>query len=1035
MGKNKSDIGHKTTLVFDNNINTLKTEGKILSIRSIEIYESRDGIHGFFPYFDDSSVDEKIKQSSFYKNFEKTYLKDLKTACMINYDHHTIEFDLNEVIEDLTISFYNDSKVIMAIKIRTNKRNVYIGDRTLITRETKQVLMKNEHFITGFSCSFILDKGIPYLSGISGYFEHSDFLGNYIKSERPNILVRAFRGLIKLNFAIIRLILLLILLSTPLHFIYYSSQNIVKGEYLVQNVSSPVQIFTDDHGFAHIKAENRDDSSFALGFIQGRDRLWQLDLYRRLARGKLSEILGKKALSFDITTRQMGWGLMATGDYEFLKENIQYASTLKILERFADGVNFWVKNNFLPLEYKFLMTGFDEWTVIDSLAILRFTNVQLGQDYILEMFYVELDRKFGKDFAELVFSFRHGQFFNADLTIIPDNYMEKLGLYKLNVNFINENQKRQNNLVESSHQEPNKTVKKSIDTENVIKSDLINEGASNSWVISGKHTKSGKPILSNDPHLNNAIPSLLYPSKIYLPENFVVGATYPGAPFFVVGNNKYISWGITTENSDVIDICEEKIEGDQYYYDNKLYDLKKIDEEIKIKNEESHKMTVKWTRNGPIIDYIPAELCNFGFDFKHFTDISFRQPLNFFNNTGPIVMEMVNYDLKSIKELKDHLKDYISPVMHFVFATVDGDIGYSPVGKIPVKHSKRDGFCKGYSSEDKINFYIPENEKPFYLNPDKGFICTANNKFSFNYKYDLNGYHYHHRARRIDDLLKQQITSTKKIDVEDSLKILSDLFDVNAEFVVPRILKILERRGKTDLKYYNELKSWDFTMNKDDSIATIYSVLELSLGENFLINNSNLSHARGLSNILFYWDFINDLLDRISKGEYIELKQCGFYSGTRDCERYFLKVFENLDENLKDFKDSNGKVKTWGAVHFNYYPNIFFDKVSFLKKIFSRKISTGGNKNTIKVSKSKYNHSEGPFTSNHASTLKYVCDLSNPESPYMIVNTGVSGNFLSRYYENFLEPSEETKLIKISHHNFAPNFYNRTIHLNPSMKN
>jgi len=296
----------------------------------------------------------------------------------------------------------------------------------------------------------------------------------------------------------------------------------------------------------------------------------------------------------------------------------------------------------------------------------------------------------------------------------------------------------------------------------------------------------------------------------------------------------------------------------------------------------------------------------------------------------------------------------------------------------------------------------------------------------------LNGYHYHHRARRIDEMISGMLREDRKFDVEDNIRILSDVLDVNAKYILPKLLSIIEKRGKSGLKYYNELKNWDHNMSKDSVAATIYSVLELSLSENFILHDSDVQSARGLTTVLFYWDFINDLIERISNGETIELKQCAFYAGTRDCERYLIKVFENLDQNLKEFKNSDGSVKRWGEVHYNYYPSIFFDKIPVLNEVFSRRVSTGGNKNTVKVSKSRYNHPQGALVSNHAASLKYICDLSNMEQPYLLLDTGVSGNILSKYYDNFMKINEENKMIRMAHHDFSSEHYNRTIYLNPS---
>ncbi len=268
--------------------------------------------------------------------------------------------------------------------------------------------------------------------------EDNENIGKYIRLPPPNFIIRLFRGINKLIYLLLSLIITLVALSTPLLYFYYASQNIYKGEYLVEHLSHPSQIWTDENGIAHIKAENREDAAFSFGFVQARDRLWQMDFFRRLSRGKLSEVLGKRAIQIDTTMRQMGWNYLALKDYEYYKFHSEHESTLKQLEKFAEGINYWAKNNLLPLEYKALgIFQFEDWTPIDSLAVIRFTSSTLAQDYVLELFYVELDRRFGKEFADLVFSFRKGKFYNADLTVIPDEDMKKLGLFKQQVNFDN----------------------------------------------------------------------------------------------------------------------------------------------------------------------------------------------------------------------------------------------------------------------------------------------------------------------------------------------------------------------------------------------------------------------------------------------------------------------------------------------------------------------------------------------------------------------------------------------------------------------
>jgi acyl-homoserine lactone acylase PvdQ len=193
-----------------------------------------------------------------------------------------------------------------------------------------------------------------------------------------------------------------------------------------------------------------------------------------------------------------------------------------------------------------------------------------------------------------------------------------------------------------------------------------------------------------------------------------------------------------------------------------------------------------------------------------------------------------------------------------------------------------------------------------------------------------------------------------------------------------------------------------------------------------LLQNETVSEheALGVLNILNYWNMIARIIDDLNNNTFVDLDNCKhFYNipdnDTNPCLTYLIAVYNNLDNYTLNYRDANNLIKPWGEVHYNHYPHSPFDKNSILKQIFSKKMKTGGTKNSIKVSKSRYNDLvNGPFVSTHSANLKFVCDLSDITRPYIISDTGNSGNVLSKYYDNLIEKSENNELIKIKDHKF-----------------
>lgn len=1054
-------VGFLTSKVYDMETNTFAKQGTFLSVRKIDCYyNENDGIYGFFPTYENQHYDEQInsKPESFYREFNKEYLEKLKNREIthgIKLTHFTYTLKKGEYLKSFVVCYDEDKKKMTAIKFRTNMETHSVGKKSELNKRAVTSISKEGYFIPGFKTAYLLDKDIHYLSYIQVYYENEDHLQNYFKVKEPNRLKLFLKKKINsaVNFSIVlsRFLLISFIILFPFAFYYYKSQNIYGGEIIipesVQGLTESVKVHTDSSGFIHIKAESNKDAYFALGFAHAKDRLWQMDFMRRTSRGKLSEIFGLKTLPIDKVMRSLGLNEMCERFERHVRHNSKH---LNMLISYVNGINYFANNFFLPPEYHIFRAEWSNWKIADTIAVSNLMALTLTHDWNMEVWYKIIEENLGKDFAELVISYRdlNYPFFNE--TIVNDDELVNLGMhrYRKKTEEIlrkereireKEAQRSEENIkdIETQPQpiEMNTDTEVKEETEKVSeeeasedqnstnKDSIINplqsQGASNSWVISGNYTSSGAPLLSNDPHLTNSMPSLFYVTKFYLPDNTIVGGTVPGIPFIMTGSNKYMSWGFTTENSDTADICEEKIEEDFYIFDGKKTPLSKTRETIAIKGKAPEIFDLKWTRNGPLIaKNFPKELLVVNFDYKSDIPLSVRLALYTTEFTSPDFLMAVNH-AKSSADFLSLADLHVGPNLNLVYASKDGEIGWLPIGRFPVKKYKN-RFCRGYSSEDEIIKFIQRVELPRLSNPDKGFIVTANNKpASFNYTYELYGFHNHVRAFRIRQLIEERISNSTKFTVTDSIDIMKDLKDSLAEIMLPQILTIVERnlgRGNAQkLKYFEDLKKWDFTLVKDSPLPTIWSTLELHIGKQLLTNKVSEQKARGIMTMLHYWNFISAIIEKIHNGERVDLKQCAHLSGNINCEKYIVYIFNNLDKFLSELKlkDKYGRVYNWGEVKFNNYPHGPMHVIPVLGRLFSKEVYTGGNRNTVKVARGPFNHDQGNFVSTHSPRLKFVCDMSEPTRPYLVIDGGNSGNILSKFYNNLMLKNEETELIQI----------------------
>ncbi|CAI2384117.1 unnamed protein product [Moneuplotes crassus] len=565
---------------------------------------------------------------------------------------------------------------------------------------------------------------------------------------------------------------------------------------------------------------------------------------------------------------------------------------------------------------------------------------------------------------------------------------------------------------------------------------------SNSWAISGKHTKSRKAILANDPHLSNGIPSFWHASKIeYEDGTYVVGSATPGIPAHGSFSTDKISVGITTVHVDNSDIYEEEIRGDSYLFKGKLLPLETREEVIKIKGKQPIKYQVKSTHHGPLLDdyalalsnlrtSLPPELPKGNFSLAWIgldphEDTSFHTFLNILKANDVFEITELLVGVKR-KETKTKKEDIIVPkgfTQNIMYADHKGNIGYTMSGSL-VKRKNR-GFgthiSKGSTGENEWIGTIPPNQRPYIINPKKGYLVAANGPTS---SLNINSQAVTYmglqpRATRIDQLVSELVQKKSgKITANDMMEVMKDTKDIVAEKNVKYLIKMSEKYIKTlkdkslehkiVLEIIKKLKTWQGNFGVDSVEPSYYAVWtrrvmknflpeEMIIDETFKIDILNKANSR--------LTLFRDILNNSTKEE----KYCTRYENktVSSCGELF---YLSLRDTAKEFTQK-GKLREiqWGQIHRAMYSYGPFSKSEMLQKLGfgTRYTSVGGSEDTVHVH--CFDLSDPFFNSGRSANSKLVVD--HGEGTYLSIDTGISENIFSGHNFDLNERHTNTDLI------------------------
>ncbi|GHO45249.1 penicillin acylase family protein [Ktedonospora formicarum] len=735
-----------------------------------------------------------------------------------------------------------------------------------------------------------------------------------------------------------------------------------------------VEIITDHYGVPHIYARNEDDLFFAQGFIHAQERLWQMELNRRIGAGRLSEIVGPVALEVDRFSRRLGMHRSALEGVQQLPEQMK-----QILTAYVLGVNTYIKHHQrqLPAEFAILRFRPDPWRLADCLQWGKMIGWNLSGNWETELTRARLVASIGVERAAKL----EAGYDPAHPLIIPPG----VAYQGINPGLLDQYERI-----------------KELTGFGMM-------GGSNNWVVDGTMTTTGLPILCNDPHLGQAAPSIWFECHLNMGDLDVVGASFPGSPGVVIGHNRHIAWGVTNAVSDVQDLYIEKFNPDnpnQYEYQGQWENAKVYREYIKIKGEEPVVEDVRVTRHGPIITKMPP-LENMG-EEKGELPLALRWTgLEQCNIAWAVqkINRATNWD-----EFREGLRDWDVPPQNFVYADRQGNIGYVMAGSIPIRPQQQQALLPspGWTGEYEWQGYIPFDELPQTFNPEQHFIATANNRvIDDNYPYYisnewLNGY----RAQRIRDLL----TSSGKLTPADMARIQADQYSLPAEEFVPYILSI-EPRTPHERAAQDILRTWDHVLSPESIGAAIYTtflrkltrlVLDALVGEDQELINSYLGvGATIMATLNGYASRERPLLIRLLKEHDDDwFAENPMRNGPHSWSEALRAAFEAALGELRDKRGENLLNWQYGSIHRMTY-NHALGSVKALEKIFNRgPYAVGGDIDTVNMGTVSPAEPETVITVPSYRQIVDLADLSHSLSGHA---PGQSGHANSEHYDDFIQ--------------------------------
>lgn len=717
------------------------------------------------------------------------------------------------------------------------------------------------------------------------------------------------------------------------------------------------KVYLDERLVPHVFADNDEDAYFVQGYLHAKYRLWQMEFQTFAAAGRISEHLGSdpRFIKFDQEQRRSG---MVYAAENALKAFESDPASKAVCDAYTAGVNAYINSlteGSLPIEYKLLDYKPEPWSNLKiALFLKQMSKTLSGYDEDLENTaskgnlsfddLMQLDKQVPDSLEPIV---PKGTAFTHPATL-PVKPASADSLYF--------------------------PAKDTVKVTQVSKPDPTN--GSNNWVVSGKKTKSGAPILCNDPHLELSLPSVWYEMQITTPNVNVYGATFPGSPNVIIGFNDNIAWGVTNAQRDVRDYFEIQFKDDsrkEYLFNGKWEQTRFKIDTIKVRGGDDVYDSVAFTVFGPVM-YDKT----FSDDLSKNKAIALRWTAHDSSNEG-----MTFYKLNRAKNYDEYLnaiKTFSCPGQNFVFASRGGDIAIWQQGKFPARWYGQGVYVMpGTDSSYMWQGFIPQDENPHALNPERGFLESANQRpVDSTYPYFIPGNYITPRGIAIT----RRLNAMQGISVDDMKSLQNDYYSVLGESMKKILLKYV-RENDLDVnakKYLDILKNWDMYTGANSTGTTVFQTwfdsLKVSIWRDEWKKYSFKMPLPDEENLV-------EWINKDSAFKYIDNVNTPQKETISDVVTLALKM---ATPDLKK-AEATGTL-TWAK----HKDPVILHLLRESLMPFGRKIAVGGWGNVINAT-----------TKSHGPSWRMIVQLSSPTEAYAVYPGGQSGNPGSKFYDNFID--------------------------------
>jgi penicillin amidase len=733
----------------------------------------------------------------------------------------------------------------------------------------------------------------------------------------------------------------------------------------VKGLEDTVTIERDARGVARIEARGTPDLCFAQGFVHAQDRLFQLEFYRRVGAGRVSEFAGADGIQIDRLMRTLGLRRFADKEVDLLPQR-----DIEVLSAYAAGVNAAMEAApALPLEHQLLRIQPEPWVTQDSLVVRKIIALGFSTNMETELFRAELVAKVGAEkAARLEPQYPHG----SPLVMDPGVAWSGDAL----------------DLIEQIAE-----VREAIGWS-------LEPAGSNNWAVSGERSVTGMPLLAGDPHITTSIPDTWYTLEASTPDLELRGGSMPGFPGLVIGHTRHVAWSFTNVMADTQDLFVEHIregeDGPEYEFQGEWRPVTVHHEEIQIKGGEPERLEVRETHHGPVVTGVLGAQTGEPLTLAW---TAIKEPV--VNSTGIDAGAFRNGE-----ELVEAFRTYSTPCMNMVWADSSGNIGYKLVGKIPIRRGGCPDLPKpGWTGEYEGYGWVPYDELPEIVNPSGGVLVTANNRIApDDYPHHITSeYLDGHRAARIEQLLGER----DKHSLDDFARIQLDLYSIPGEQTAHRLAR-LRPSGQREVRAIERLKSWDHKLDPGTIAGTIYAVFTAhfarAVSEAVIGDPDFAERWRSRSQLGFTpmvsspWRFQARLIELWDEGDEELI-------GGRSWDELALEALSQALDELEARWGTDPAGWTWGRVHGVRFAHPLGEgdtKASkMLDRLLSRRLPAGGGQET--VCQVGFVPHAGDYTGTWAPSYRLLADLGTPERSRWQHMTGQSGQPSSPHYDDLLQ--------------------------------